>query len=212
MENFKKIFRNYSEYPDEELCLEFEGDFKGIDLNINDVNIDGYIYQEAYLNYINELKKVILKDFERVLKYLLPQYNNHEKLCFEIERLLNTYSKLLIDREEENYIILTDSYLCFTNLEEVADLDFYLKNTIKTTVIVSRNFKEFYFIIEKTNVLKCKTKTKIKHFLVKDHHIINNKIKIKGEFPLFIRPLCDCPNQDLQQAIDRIHLQYQKKK
>ena len=175
MENFKKIFRNYSVY-DDEVCLGFAGDLKGIDLNIHDVNVDEDIFQEIYLNYINELKGVILKDFERVLKCLLPQYSNHEKLYFEIKRLLNTYSNPLMDLEEDNFIILTDSYLCFTNLEEAANLDFYLENTIKTTVIASRNFKEFYFIREKTNVLKGKTKTKIKHFLVRDHYIINNKI------------------------------------
>ena len=211
MENFKKIFRNYSVY-DDEVCLGFAGDLKGIDLNIHDVNVDEDIFQEIYLNYINELKGVILKDFERVLKCLLPQYSNHEKLYFEIKRLLNTYSNPLMDLEEDNFIILTDSYLCFTNLEEAANLDFYLENTIKTTVIASRNFKEFYFIREKTNVLKGKTKTKIKHFLVRDHYIINNKITIKERFPLFPQPLIDFPNQDLQQTVDRINSQYQKKK
>lgn len=203
MENFRIIFEKGSVYEEEDYWI-----FNGI----HDDYLDYDKFVNRSFNYINELKNVILKDFERILEYRILQCNNSEKLSFEIERLLNTYSNYLVDKEGENFIILTDDYLCFNNLEEEAELDFYFKNTFKTTVIVSRNFRIFYFIREKINILTGKVKTSIKRFEVQNDHIQVKKNTIKKKLSLFTHPLFDFPDQDIQKTIDIVNFQYLRKK
>lgn len=201
MDNFNIVYKCYS---DEEYCDWY---FDGIDGKTISYNNYEYDDPEVYcFNYIEDLKKVILTDFKRILDYRVVDCDHNEELSFEIENLLDTYSNGLEDEEGENFITLTDSYLCFTNMESVADLEIYEKYSYKTTVIVSRSYREFYFIREKKNVLTGKIKTVIKSFFNYDNEIENRKVFINQGEHFF-----DFSTRDIDQVVNKINFQYQKK-
>lgn len=201
MKNFNIDFKCYQ---DEEYCDWY---FDGIDgKNIGFYSFEFDDPEGYYFSYIDDIKSVILADFKRILDYKVIDCDHNEELSMEIENLLDTYSNNLEDREEENFIILTDSYLCFTNMESVADLGIYEKYSYKTIVIVPRDYKNFYFIRKKKDVLTDKMEILIKNFLIWEDEIETRNLFIDQQEQLF-----DFSSRDIDQVVNQINFQYQKR-
>lgn len=198
MENLNHIFNCYS---DEEYCDWYFYGIEGKDSFSSDFD------EEYCLTYISNLKKVILMDFKRILDYKIVYCNYHDELSSEIENLLDTYFNEFYD--SKNFITLTDSYLCFNNMEDIACLECYLKYDYKTIVIVSRNYQTFYFIKNRKNVITDREKTMIKIFSICNGKIEGRTVLVEGGIDFFFFPTVDF--YDIDQVVDQIHFQFQKK-
>lgn len=183
MRNFSIVYsRKTDDYFDVENNSLFWGEkFDGTDYEKYLDASEDFDSEELY-KIIREYRAIIVKDFERYLKYIIPLLKNTEGLAFEMQNVVDTLNNgvdYTID-DDYNFLILTDEYLYFNNIENAID-DLLLGSLDKdeafiyiTTVIVNRNYKEFYFITKGKNLL-----TVEENCVVKAYSIVDGKVSEK---------------------------------
>lgn len=183
MRNFSIVYsRKTDDYFDVENTSLFWGEkFDGTDYEKYLDTSEDFDPEELY-KIIREYRAIIVKDFERYLKYIIPSLKNTEGLAFEMQNVVDTLNNGIdytID-DDYNFLILTDEYLYLNNIENAID-DLLLGSLDKdeafiyiTTVIVNRNYKEFYFITKGKNLL-----TVEENCVVKAYSIVDGKVSEK---------------------------------
>lgn len=174
MENFRIVYYhltdNYLDVDDTTLYWYEKLDGTDVD-TYHDIWDDKKI-----LKLIADYRKIIVKDFERYLKYVVKKLNNNEGLTLEMQNVIDTYNNGVdyTPNNDSSFITLTDDYLYFNNVENEIDelllgsLDREEAFVYETAVIVKRDYKEFYFITKATNVLSVEEKYEVKAFSIAD--------------------------------------------
>lgn len=174
MENFRIVYYhltdNYLDVDDTTLYWYEKLDGTDVD-TYHDIWDDKKI-----LKLIADYRKIIVKDFERYLKYVVKKLNNNEGLTLEMQNVIDTYNNGVdyTPNNDSSFITLTDDYLYFNNVENEIDelllgsLDREEAFVYETSVIVKRDYKEFYFITKATNVLSVEEKYEVKDFSIAD--------------------------------------------
>lgn len=191
MENVNIVFKKVRDSFDNSYYYKF----KGL-RNYDNSTFDSLEEEQFYLAQIKETKKIILNDIRKIVDYRLPDLENKDALMENLQVLLDTYdndvdgiSTSYYERDITNFIMLTDSHLCFNNIENnVDDDDFFLAygdvNIFESIVLIDRNFKTYHFINMTTNLLTNKTETTIESFQIKESEVISNQTKYRGRFIL----------------------------
>jgi len=185
-------------------------DFSGLEL---DKAAENELQEQDYsMDKIKEIKEIILKDFRRILENRLIFLGNNKKLIEYMNVLLNSYieEKNTSSYEVTKFIILTDNYLCFNNVEDAIENleqeDFYVDSIeCETIIIVNRKFSEYYFITMDTNIFDGKVKTSIDSFKLLNNNVENFNISYKGRFKLQ-----DYTEKGVNNAVKRIRRLQQK--
>ena len=140
-----------------------------------------------YLSQVKEIKEVIVEDFKRILESKIKDLDNNFELTEQIVYLISSYMDDVEDTiyETRNYIILTDEYLCFNNIEvgydEInAKLDFDSEEA-ETIVIVDRKYTKFYFITRVSNVLNEDSVYDIEAYELEEEKVKSSHIRFSGE-------------------------------
>lgn len=191
MENFRIVYYhltdNYLDVDDTTFYLYEKLDGTDVD-TFNDIWDDKKI-----LKLISDYRKVIIKDFERYLKYVVKQLDNNEGLSSEMQNIIDTYNNGVdyTPNNDSNFITLTDDYLYFNNVENEIDelllgsLDSEEAFIYETAVIVKRDYKEFYFITKAINILTIDEKYVVKAFSIADgkvqEKVFNQKVETYSE-------------------------------
>ena len=190
MENFTICFKKVRDYFDENSYYEWEG------LEEYPVVSSCEKEDKIYFAQIKEIKKVILWDIRKIMDYRLQNLKNNASLMEELQLLLDTYDNEVdgIDttffvRDVTNFMILTDSYLCFNNIEnKVEDDDYFMAyldvDVSESIIVIDRNFKNYYFITMTTNILTSKTTTTLKSFQIKNDEVSAYQSPYKGYFAI----------------------------
>lgn len=170
----------------ENICIQYEHEVEDY-YNPNNIR-DNYYFDSNkdtfnFLEEVDDFRKVIIKDFSRVLNYIIKYKKDSEELCEEINKLMNTY---LNDVDFNlnggfNFIILEDNYLCFNNIENYVDE--FIWDALadeacvyETIVLVKRDFKEFYFIRKTTKIDDLEDIIEIKKFSVLEDEVLTEKV------------------------------------
>lgn len=170
----------------ENICIQYEHEVEDY-YNPNNI-MDNYYFDSNkdtfnFLEEVDDFRKVIIKDFSRVLNYIIKYKKDSEELCEEINKLMNTY---LNDVDFNlnggfNLIILEDNYLCFNNIENYVDE--FIWDALadeacvyETIVLVKRDFKEFYFIRKTTKIDDLEDIIEIKKFSVLEDEVLTEKV------------------------------------
>lgn len=178
MENFCIVYNHHvDDYFDPFFSDSYE--VKKIEGIVFDSSVE--FDDKAFLDGVSNIKKIIMQDFRRVLENIICLKNNSDTLVEEIERLLVTYDND-VDYSVDfftNFIVLTDHYLYFNNMEDVIDEALFGvfgedSETHCTTVIVDRSFSNFFFIHTTTNIFDESKKTNIKSFVVSKDEMIQS--------------------------------------
>ena len=142
-----------------------------------------------YLKEVKKIKEVILKKFRSILDNKIYSLKNNSALINCIECLIKTFNDDSYDTfyGVNNFIVMTDSYLCFNNVVNNMDdylFDIFDKNAIsrEMIVVVDRSLKEYYFIVMDVSVFVDKTKTSIYKFNICNDKVISRKVKYNGYF------------------------------
>lgn len=185
MENFRIVYYhltdNYLDVDDTTLYWYEKLDGTDVD-TYHDIWDDKKI-----LKLIADYRKIIVKDFERYLKYVVKKLNNNEGLTLEMQNVIDTYNNGVdyTPNNDSSFITLTDDYLYFNNIENEIDelllgsLDREEAFIYETAVIVKRDYKEFYFITKATNVLSVEEKYEVKAFSIVDGKVQEKVFKQK---------------------------------
>lgn len=185
MENFRIVYYhltdNYLDVDDTTLYWYEKLDGTDVD-TYHDIWDDKKI-----LKLIADYRKIIVKDFERYLKYVVKKLNNNEGLTLEMQNVIDTYNNGVdyTPNNDSSFITLTDDYLYFNNIENEIDelllgsLDREEAFIYETVVIVKRDYKEFYFITKATNVLSVEEKYEVKAFSIVDGKVQEKVFKQK---------------------------------
>lgn len=185
MENFRIVYYhltdNYLDVDDTTLYWYEKLDGTDVD-TYHDIWDDKKI-----LKLIADYRKIIVKDFERYLKYVVKKLNNNEGLTLEMQNVIDTYNNGVdyTPNNDSSFITLTDDYLYFNNIENEIDelllgsLDREEAFIYETVVIVKRDYKEFYFITKATNVLSVEEKYEVKAFSIVDSKVQEKVFKQK---------------------------------
>lgn len=183
MENFCISYKVIRDDSDKKEYIDFTG------LNPYPMDIN-YNYEEEvkhYMSQVNEIKEVILADFRRILEYRIKDLDNNFELTEQIINLLSTYMNGAEDTiyDTINYIILTDEYLCFNNIEigydEIYDHLNFDSEEAETIVITNRKFTKFIFLTKVRTVINEDTVTNIEVYEIKDNKIECSKTRINGD-------------------------------
>lgn len=128
MENINLVFKKVRDLFEHSYYYEFFG------VDENTFSIDNPIEKEKnYLAQIKEIKKIILKDIRRVKDYQIDSLENNKALIENLQMLIDTYDNDVygidtsyFERDITNFILLTDSYLCFNHIPyDVSDDEFF---------------------------------------------------------------------------------------
>lgn len=186
MENFCISYKVIRDDSDKKEYIDFTGLIPyPLDMN--------YDYQEElkhYMSQVNEIKEVILADFQRILEYRIKDLEDNSELVEQIINLLSTYMNGAEDTiyDTVNYIILTDEYLCFNNIEigydEIFDHLNFDSEEAETIVIVNRKFTKFIFVTKIRTVLNEQTETVIETYEVKDNRVESTHTRIKSDLEI----------------------------
>lgn len=191
MENFNIVFKKVRDdsFVDGGYYYEWrEGlrEYQYVESQYNDLN-DLQEEEKFYLAQIKEVKKIILRDIRKIIDYRLRDLENSDSLIENLEVLLDTYDNGVDNvgtscfaRDITNFITLTDSYLCFNNIENSVDDDEYFAlygdiNIFESIVLIDRKFKNYHFINMTTEVATNKTKTMIESFQINGREVISDK-------------------------------------
>ncbi len=152
--------------------------------------LEEYMYdserEEEFFSYVAEVKEIIKKNVIRIRDNYIKYLNNSQGLESELNALLDT-----IDNEcysncnsNNNFIFLTDNYLCFNNYEFVVDELMWGSlgsdaEDVETIVIIERNFKKFYFVRIAAKLCAPVCSTTINCYSVKDSNIKKTKVNLK---------------------------------
>ncbi len=191
MENFTICFKKVRDYFDENSYYEWEGleEYHG-------VSSFSQGEEKIYFAQIKEIKKVILRDIRKIMDYRLQNLRNNASLMEELQLLLDTYDNeadgidtTFFVRDVTNFMILTDSYLCFNNIENKVEDDDYFRaygdvDVSESIIVINRNFKNYYFITMTTNILTSKTTTTLKSFTIKKDEVSSYQSPYKGYFAI----------------------------
>lgn len=174
---------NYFEPTDDVAfsCDQFEtgiSDGKAIDLQSDD---------EVVLAHIQEIRSIIKKDFINILESRIKYLNNNKRLLEEFKQLIETIdNRIEFDAHHgNNFLFLTDNYLCFNNYENYVD-EFLLgalgseAETYETIVIIDVHFKKFYFVRITRKMLVEAESTTINAFEIKDNNVKQRKVNLKS--------------------------------
>ena len=160
--------------------------FYGIDKYKEDVKDSEMSY---YFKEVKKIKEVILKKFRSILDTKIYSLKNNSALINCIECLIKTFNDDSYDTfyGVNNFIVMTDSYLCFNNVVNNMDdylFDIFDKNAIsrEMIVVVDRSLKEYYFIVMDVSVFVDKTKTSIYTFNICNDKVISRKVKYNSYF------------------------------
>ncbi len=190
MRNFSLVYNhcvdNYLDIENGESNYDFEK-LQGIDFSdISDIDV------ADISNKVAEIRKVIVKDFARVLDNVVRVRRDSEQLVEEMKIVIDTYANGIdytLD-DSDNFITLTDDYLYFNNVENSVDellLGSLEEEAVvnETIVIVNRSYTKFYFIVKTTGVLSNKQTMVVKIFKILDDkiksRIVRQKIEVNGK-------------------------------
>lgn len=191
MENFRIVYYHLTDnYLDvDDTTLYWYEKLDGTDVD----TFNGIWDDKKILKLITDLREVIIKDFERYLKYVVKKLDNNEGLASKMQNIIDTYNNGVdyTPNNDSNFITLTDEYLYFNNVENEIDelllgsLDRDEAFIYETAVIVNRNYKEFYFITKATNILTIEEKYEVKAFSIADGKVqeksFNKKVDTYSE-------------------------------
>lgn len=167
-----------------------------------------YDYQEElkhYMTQVNEIKEVILADFQRILEYRIKDLEDNSELVEQIINLLTTYMNGAEDTiyDTLNYIILTDDYLCFNNIEigydEIFDHLNFDSEEAETIVIVDRKFTKFIFLTKIRTVINEEAETIIETYEIKGNKVKSTHTRIKGD--LEVKSIDETTTESLIESI-----------
>lgn len=145
---------------------------------ISGFDIDNY---DEALKELEELKRVILKDIERIYNYKLNDSMKSSDLGEELKYLMKTY--LQEKGYGEEFINLTDNYLCFNNIEVTAEDEDIWKainnnesyvTQIETVVIIPRDFTEFHFLLREHVINPSETRDNLYSYKLADDKVEEN--------------------------------------
>ena len=155
----------------------------------NDISYYDFLGIENYdESFIKDIKKVILDDFRRVLENKVYCLKENDRLADNIQRLLETYNNGVDSTNYgvTNFMILTDNYLCFNNIESSVDtqIDDFDFDTVEceTIVIVDRTFTKYYFVKMQTKIIDETVKTSIETFDINEKSISSKITSFRGRF------------------------------
>lgn len=143
-----------------------------------------------YLDQVQEIKEVIIDDFKRILENRIKELDNNYELTEQIVYLISTFNNDIDDTvyDTTNFIVLTDDYLCFNNIEVGYDeikqtLDFDSEEA-ETIVIVNRLFNKFYFITRVRNVVDEVSVYDIESYELEEDKVKRSHIRFNGEITM----------------------------
>lgn len=169
---------------------KFYRDFKGLIPYKESRHFNPDDELKHYLDQIKDIKEVIVEDFKRILECRVKNLENNFELSEQIVFLLSSYLNEVEDTiyDTTNFIILTDDYLCFNNIEIGYDeinskLDFDSEEA-ETIVITTRKYDKFYFITKVSNVLTEGSVYDIEVYELTDTQVKSSTIRFIGEINL----------------------------
>lgn len=162
-------------------------DFRGLTPYQASLPFDPEEELKHYLSQVKEIKEVIVDDFKRILENRIKELDDNFELTEQIVYLIGSYLDDVEDTiyETRNFIVLTDEYLCFNNIEVGYDeingkLDFDSEEA-ETIVIVNRKYTKFYFITRVSNVINEDSVYDIEAYELEDKKVKSSHVRFAGE-------------------------------
>lgn len=162
-------------------------DFRGLTPYQVSSSFDPEEELKHYLSQVKEIKEVIVDDFKRILENRIKELDDNFELTEQIVYLIRSYLDDVEDTiyETRNFIVLTDEYLCFNNIEVGYDeingkLDFDSEEA-ETIVIVNRKYTKFYFITRVSNVMNEDSVYDIEAYELEDKKVKSSHVRFAGE-------------------------------
>ena len=162
-------------------------DFRGLTPYQVSSSFDPEEELKHYLSQVKEIKEVIVDDFKRILENRIKELDDNFELTEQIVYLIGSYLDDVEDTiyETRNFIVLTDEYLCFNNIEVGYDeingkLDFDSEEA-ETIVIVNRKYTKFYFITRVSNVINEDSVYDIEAYELEDKKVKSSHVRFAGE-------------------------------
>lgn len=148
--------------------------------NGKEIEDDDFDDIEDLFEYVSEIKQIIKKDMERIRDYRISKLENNDAIMVELNILIDTIdNEVSCDCEQgNNFLFLTDHYLCFNNFENEVDAMMLGElgeeaETYETIVIVDRDYKNFYFVRTTRKLLNKTVRTTVSKFSINGNKVIS---------------------------------------